>query len=425
MNVLLELKNALSPELITKIAEYTREKPEPTKNALEVLFPTLLAGLLKRTSSEMGSNLVYNLLQKESLNGTLSQSLKDMHKNPAKIDETVKMGSSLFSRILPDKKSSITNMVAHHAGIRASSSISLLGFATPLLMDAIGKIAQEQQLNATDLALQIASQKDYLVDNTPKPLLDKMADILGISNLGNLGAVPEVVNIPNNKRDSAPEKNTYSKSSTISVQDLNDDSGFKIPTRWLVIGGGALAVLLLGWFVWTKFISSAAESSNDEEVVASSVDSTGIEPIDTTSAKPKPTAPVAPQGTTLPDGQSLTAKEGSLAFDMNKYLADTSAAAGKQFVFKGLGFAPGSFTLNPEAEQEVAELSKVLKAYPSAQLRITGYVRDSIQSKTISFKRANAVKLSLMSKGIDLMRLDAVGKGRGSQSLVEIRVIKR
>lgn len=422
MNVLLDLKTALSPELIAKIAEYTREKPEPTKSALDILFPTLMAGLLKRTSNEMGTNLVFSLLQKERLNGTLTQSLKDMAKNPASIDETVKMGSSLFSRMLPDKKSSITNMVAHQAGIRASSSISLLGFATPLLMDAIGKIAQDQKLDATELALQIASQKDYLVENTPKPILDKMADILGINNLGNLGAVPEVVAPTTSKREVSPEKTSYSKPS-ISVQDLNNEGGFNIPTRWLLIGAGVVLVGILAWFAWSKF-ASPSNQTTAEEVVANGADSTAATAADTTT-KPKPAPITVTNGSTLPDGQTLSAKEGSLPYDLSKYLADTSAAAGKQFVFKGIGFVPGSFSLNPDSEKEVEDLAKVLKAYPSAQLKITGYVRDSVQSKAVSFKRANALKLSLMAKGVDLMRLDAVGKGRGSQSLIEVRVIKR
>ena len=68
-----------------------------------------------------------------------------------------------------------------------------------------------------------------------------------------------------------------------------------------------------------------------------------------------------------------------------------------------------------------------MKAYPNAQIKLTGYVgatADSLKSKSMSFKRANAVKLSLMGKGIDVMRLDAVGGGRSSNR-IDIKVVRR
>lgn len=416
MNLLLDTKNLLTSDFVSKIAENAKEKPESTKNALEILIPTLLLGLTKRTSSEGGANLVFNILEKEKLDGSFLQDLKGITKSTDSLTEAMAKGNSLFSRIMPDKKSSITNMIAHQAGVRASSSISLLGLATPIVLDALGKMAKEQNLDAHHLALQLAVQKDHLVESTPKPLLDKMADILGINNLGNLGAVAaEVVGTPTKRAEPIMTKQAQ------AVEDLNESSGFKIPTQWWIIGGAVLVGAVLIWFLWKNFGGSFSSASlaDSTEVVNESLDSPT--PLDTASQKPvvKPST-----GLTLPDGQTLAAKEGSLPYNLSKYLADTAAVSGRQFVLEG-SFTPGTLTLTSESEAEMGEVAKVLKAYPSAQLRLTGYVRDSIQSKTISFKRANAIKSSLMAKGIDLMRLDAVGKGRGNKSLIELKVVRR
>ncbi len=73
------------------------------------------------------------------------------------------------------------------------------------------------------------------------------------------------------------------------------------------------------------------------------------------------------------------------------------------------------FTLKPDARERLARISGIVLAYPDLKLQIEGYT-DAIGSdeynQTLSEKRAGAVRGYLISSGVSMDNVTAVGMGK-------------
>lgn len=80
-------------------------------------------------------------------------------------------------------------------------------------------------------------------------------------------------------------------------------------------------------------------------------------------------------------------------------------------------FATGSATLRPASDSHLEKLAAFLSKYPARTLRIEGHT-DNVGSDDynmmLSRHRADAVKMYLVERGIDTMRITAAGMGEGS-----------
>lgn len=102
---------------------------------------------------------------------------------------------------------------------------------------------------------------------------------------------------------------------------------------------------------------------------------------------------------------------GSLQDFMN---SASPAGTLKRFRFEKLLFKSGTASLVTGANMEINQIAFTMKTYPNTTARIEGYTDntgpDSV-NEALSYKRAMAVKDSLVSQGINPSRLVAVGMG--------------
>jgi outer membrane protein OmpA-like peptidoglycan-associated protein len=347
--------------------------------------------------------------------------------NPDVIKKMGEKGSSLFSLLTPDKKSIIISTVSSYAKIRNSSSVTLLGISTPLVLDAIGQHGNNKNSDSAELMNFLSDQKEAYSTETGEVLLEKSVEVLGLKEYLNAG-------------NSIVAQTT--KTQTINFEESNNNSSETSPLNVKNIIIGLIALMVVGAAIFLFLNRNTTDDTNpntQEEVVVnpsdtltSVVDTSVVAPVaikDTTSGTeitPKVTLPpvVAPQ---VPAITGLT--KGGTADLLATYLADTASAKGKLFSYGNLEFDPASTNLSIASGTKIDELIKVLNKYPNAQIKIVGYVgktADSLKARSLSFKRANAVKLLIASKGINIVRLDAEGKGRStSVPRIDFRLIKK
>ena len=84
-------------------------------------------------------------------------------------------------------------------------------------------------------------------------------------------------------------------------------------------------------------------------------------------------------------------------------------------MFDHLNFVSGSTELTSDSDKTVNDLAQVLKAYPSAQVQLTGHTDNTGNpqgNQALSVARANAVKAMLVNDGIAENRMSTQGFGQ-------------
>ncbi len=118
----------------------------------------------------------------------------------------------------------------------------------------------------------------------------------------------------------------------------------------------------------------------------------------------------------LPDGGSLSVPQGSIGFNVARFL-ESSEATPKTFVFDGLTFDTASNAVTGESQPTVGALSSIMKAYPNMQARIVGYTDnqgDPASNLALSEARAAAVKQALVAGGVGADRIATAGFGEAN-----------
>jgi OmpA-OmpF porin, OOP family len=103
-------------------------------------------------------------------------------------------------------------------------------------------------------------------------------------------------------------------------------------------------------------------------------------------------------------------------YKLANFLGDRSANdLPKTFVFDHLSFESGSARLTSDSNKTVNDLAQVLKAYPTAQVQITGHTDNTGNpqaNQSLSLARANAVRNMLLNGGIAANRISTEGFGQ-------------
>ena len=95
-------------------------------------------------------------------------------------------------------------------------------------------------------------------------------------------------------------------------------------------------------------------------------------------------------------------------------LGDEIARSGHVAVY-GIHFATGQATIEPDSEQTLNEIVKLLAGSPALKLRVEGYtdnIGQAAANQALSDRRARAVMAWLTGHGVDASRLAAKGLGQ-------------
>lgn len=392
MNIFSYLKDYLSADLVEAISSFVNEDVGKVKQAADVAALSVVAGLLKRSSSESGAKALYKAIERENLFGDKLAQISQLVKDREQLSHIAQKGSNLFSHLLPDKRSVVIAMITNHAKIRNSSATNVLGILSYLGLETLGKQAKDQNLDAVGLAMLLRNQKDSLVKDADPELLNRVAVTLSIEEFERLGYVTpmeeEAIEVQERPR-SRGHDNPYA--------DLTESSTF--PWKSVVAGLGILAVVGGGYYAWQQYGDSikatAGQDSTNLEEVAVPADSTALYP-DTTAAV----------NTAVAGNGVAAVPAGGLADKLSKHLASPAAQPGAYFTFDEVTFDP--ITNQPTAQSLPAlnALAEVMKKNPNLQLKFTGVTKQFGNKKNV-FKQANSIKSFLTNAGVEIMRLDA------------------
>ncbi|RYU93871.1 OmpA family protein [Emticicia agri] len=428
MNLFDTLNEAMTDEVVSKIAKLTDEEPTKTKKAIDGIFCTLIAGLVRRTGSTMSVNMLYNQVQKGNQGGELIGDIMSYLSKKDKLDGILKTGDGLISQVFPAYKSPLISMIGTYAGIKKNSSTMYSSLATPVLIDALSREISNNKMDVDALTTYLAEHHEPLFKRTPEELVEKMIPQLGLQEL----LSPKFTSNSSNKRVVAPKPASVKPKSVAGVptttpqvveteEEEYSSEGSAFPVKWLLIFLVVIAAAAGGYYYYENYYKPAQVATTADETIVmdstiASLDSSGTAAVDSVGLKDtlKATTPATPVG------------GGSLTQELDPYLTDKTKPAGQIFTMKEVSFVKGSQALDDKSTASINELAELLKKYPKMQIRIQGHSTDAVglDNKVMATKRAFAIKKRLLVAGITDTRIDAIGI-QGSGDKADIKIVSK
>ncbi|MCC6723172.1 MAG: OmpA family protein [Saprospiraceae bacterium] len=383
-NILDDLKGMVTNQIISSAASHLGESEGGISKAIGALLPTLLGGLVSKSTDSSGFSGIFNMLS-DNRNAGFLDNLGGLigggnlaHGDPKDI------AGSLMGNLFGGKVGGILDLVSSFAGVKKSSTSSLLGLAGPLLMGYFSRKIKNEGLNASGLASLLGSQKSSIMSALP-------------AGMGSLLGFGSGISTPSASMPEAP-----------STGGMNW-------WPWL-IGLLGIAALVYFWKGCKGEVKEAVE--NTTEVVENAVDSTGAA---VSNAAETVTDAASDLGALfrkkLACGVELNIPEKGMENNLVAFIDDKAKPVDKTtwFSFDRLTFQTGSAQLDmTKSAEQLGNIAEILKCYPNVKLKVGGYT-DNVGNKEsnmkLSMERATAVKATLVALGIEPTRLDAEGYG--------------
>ncbi len=429
VNLLDLVKSQLTDAVVGKAASFLGESKEATQSGLTSAVPAILGGLMNKASSTSGATDLLGMITKPEISSVLG----NVGELFGGSESGSNLGSSLLSGIFGGKLGGITDLIGSVAGFKNSGSASgLLKMAAPLLMGVIGK--QVGNSGVSGLMSLLSGQKENIEKAVPAGFMDKIAGALGVGSFGSLAG-----GLVNNFAGSAkPEVN------------LGTDTTSKKGGNKMLPILGLIALLVAGFFLWKSCgsdvknaagnikdgvtnvasdvkdgVANAAKGTTD--AVKNGANAVGGAIVNSADAIYSGGANLVGKtvkgfeflgefvGRKLKDGTELIIPNKGFEYNLVNFIeSDKAVDKTTWFNLRRILFKTGSATLDEKSMPQIENVAKILKAYPSVNLKIGGYTDNTgnaAANKTLSGKRAQAVVNALVAKGVDKSRLTFEGYG--------------
>lgn len=419
MTLFSQFDNALNTEVMSRLAVYVGETTEKTDKAVQGLLYTVIGGLLRRTTTEIGVNQLFTQIQRGQYTGQITNNLATILKDPTQTHALLTAGNDATSHLLPALKSSIGTMISTYASIRNSSAISLLGIITAVVLDVLGRQVVEKKLDADGLAVSLFDEREAFVNAVPEVLLPQLIEKL------NLQSIVAGVAAPARRPTVTPQPAAAGRvvAPPVSYEPLDEtDAATGSLAKWFVGGLLLLGVLGGGYYIYQNTRSHTDTANDVSDVTSSPTDTSKTDTVARSLAVPREatTRTTAPSAQTTLAGTAGRADSAGvnsvMSAKLDLYLSNPVAPKGRTFPLPTVKFQPGTVILAPGSEVAINDLANLLKTHPTIQIRLVGYANDAVgglTNKSLSFKRVNMVKQQLVNAGVNFIRVDAVGLGTG------------
>ena len=363
-----------------KIANFLGEKETATQKAMDVLVPSVLAGIANQATTLSGADSLLSMINEGGHDGGIFDSLGTVLGGGSATKAFLKSGETTINTLFGNKINDITNWFSGYSDVKVSSASNLLNLAAPLVLDAIGKHIGGQG-SASELISLLGSQLPILKNTIP-------ANLVHVLNLNNLNLTP-------------PAQREALRPITDIPQALDKPIKAEKPLLksllpWLIL----LVVALLGLFYLKTCKSNATDAQTETAVIETPKSDT--QPALTTEKTLK-----------LADGD-VKVKTGSFLDLLYTVINDPNSDVSKPLTFDNVSFAKYKTDLTDSSKIQLDDVVKIMKAFPNVAIKINGYTDsrgDADENKKLSQGRAASVKTYLTSKGIGNERLNAEGFG--------------
>lgn len=407
-NLLDAAKGLFTNELVGKASSFLGESESGVTKALGGVLPSVLGGLIDKSSNNDGANMIANLAGEQHNSGLLGNIGNFFGDGGGLLNK----GAGILSGLFGNKTDGLVGLISNFAGIKSSSTTSLLSMAAPMVLGLLGKHAASSGLSGgSGIASFLSSQKSSVAAALPAGLnLSSMFSGFG---------------------DKTAETLSHAKATAHNyTNQVEEKSGgamkFLLPLLLL----GALAA---GVFYFTRNgcgKSGTAGSDGHDTTHNTTTHSGGGTNVGNPVTMPAVTIDSvsglvsydlgAPMDLELPGGVKLAGVaangfENTLVNFIKTGAIDTVNKSANWFDLHNVQFISGKTIYAGTAEAQVKNAGTILKAYPNVKIKIGGYTDasgDAAKNKALSQSRADKVKADIVAAGAKADQVvEAVGYG--------------
>ncbi len=452
VNIVDALKGYVTSELVSKAAGMLGEEPSGITKAAASLIPTVLGGLLNKSTDTSAFGSIFDLLQNKQNDSWMDNLGGLIGGGNLAQNDPKDIAGGLMGSLFGSKVGGIIDLVSSVAGVKKSSSSGLMGMVGPLVMSYLGRKIRKEGLDAFGLSKFLGSQSGNIAAALPSG----MGDLIGFAK-GTGGAARESVS----KATSTARESVSRATSTASAAAT---SAATTATKHIESGsnGGGnkwlwpllLAALAAGAFYFTKgcetpdvpkvdvteqmdkMKDAATDAAGTVADAAGNVaDAAGDAAGNVVDAASDVAGNVADAAGNAVDaaGNAVGAlgaffkKKLANGFELNipengiesKLLTfvdgDNAIDKTTWFNFDRLTFATGSANLDMDKSgEQLTNIAEIMKSYPNIKVKLGGYTDNTgneAANLTLSQSRADAVMAALVAKGVAADRIETEGYG--------------
>ena len=229
------------------------------------------------------------------------------------------LGSQLLSTVFGSNQGAVADGIARETGMSTGKAAAVLGMAAPLVLGMLGRQVQSTGMNASELGQSLKSEMPGLTSYLPSGLRSFF------------GRAPAVASVPAAVAREVPKVN-----------------------RWLWPVLGLIVLALIAFWIFRRTPTPSMPT----------IDTSGLG---------------AFFSTRLPDGTELNIPQNGIENKLITFLNDSSRPVDTTtwFNFDRLLFDSNSATLQPSSQEQLNNIVAIMRAYPTAQMKIGGYTDNT------------------------------------------------
>jgi OOP family OmpA-OmpF porin len=371
-----------SPAILSILTRQTNESESAVSRAFSAAIPAIGAMIANRSDDSGFMKELGDLATRTAADPDPLKTITRLASSGGTGIDTTTPSGSFLSSLFGHNLSGMIDSVSNYAGIRGSSAASILSVAAPLVLGYLGRMMRSDNLTTAGLADRLRAHRNQLASAVP----------LGFE-------MPEFFHTPYRAARAAVDENVK------RVQAREADTSWTVPVLALI------GLLGLGGLIWWASHKPVIETSRVEQTQPMTPSRTPLPAapesnvVGTTGVTPRTgtTATVPGRVTrTLPGNVILTIPAGGAEDRLLSYLS-SSGTGGTVINVDRIRFGSGSAMLTPAARDQIDNIAVILKAYPNANVTVTGYTDNEGSehaNMALSKARAEAVAGRIIAKGV-------------------------
>tara|TARA_R110002049_G_scaffold4601_5_gene32065 strand:+ start:103155 stop:103778 length:624 start_codon:yes stop_codon:yes gene_type:complete len=171
----------LNEETLQSLSRSIDATPEQTQTAISAALPTLIGAMARNASEPAGQEQLYRALSSDH-DGSILDSLgslfspKESATQTPGVTERTTAGGAILDHILGSRKPRVEQTVGKASGLSSGQVMKLLMMLAPLLMGALGKRRQQEDLSPGGLSDLLRGESERVESASGGGMIGRMLD---------------------------------------------------------------------------------------------------------------------------------------------------------------------------------------------------------------------------------------------------------